>query len=329
MNLSSAGTISKNPSICFFMGNNITVSAYGNEINSWGKIFAGVLIVLFLLLPIYFMIGLWPDQMPSGGVQWYTGKLFSLRLAKDNLSGILNINTIMFLLVALAGFLGSMIHVGSSFVSYVGCGKLKRNWLLWYIVKPFTGAGIGIIFYFVVKAGILNFNGSESANPHGLIMLAVLAGLFTDKATLKLEEIFTALFHPKDERTDKIDENVVTISDFDPKTIVIGEENTIVVKGTGFDKATVFVKINDENVPVAEAKSDSLTFKYKIPDALIKETELRLQIIGDKDKELFKNVLKVMAKTDAATEPEQTADNILAGILEDGDGVDGEDFVKG
>jgi IPT/TIG domain-containing protein len=306
------------------MSNDVWVSGNGNEINSGGKYLAGFLMVLFLLLPIYFMIGLWPDQMPANGVQWYSGKLFRLRL---NANGTLNINTIIFLLVALAGFLGSMIHVASSFVSYVGCGKLKQSWLLWYCVKPFTGAGIGVIFYFVVKAGILNFSGAESANPYGLVMLAVLAGLFTDKATLKLEEIFTALFHPKDERTDKIDEGVVTIAGFDPQTIVIGEENTIVVKGSGFDKTNLTVKINDEDVPVAETKSDTLTFKYTIPEALVKETELQLLIVDANGKE-FKGVLKVIAKADTPGSQE-TADNILAGILEDGDAVDAEDFVKG
>jgi hypothetical protein len=275
--------------------NAVSVSFDENEIDNTGKVIAGILLVIFLVAPLIFIVGLWPDRMPAAGEgQWYNGRLFQLRLnEKAGGTGAIHINTILFLLVALSGFMGGMIHVASSFVDYVGSGKLKSSWFLWYVIKPFTGAGIGIIFYFVLKAGLLNFNGAESANPYGLVMLALLAGLFTDRATLKLEEIFTALFHPKDERPDKIDATTIKITGFDPIELLLDAENDIVIKGEGLDKQKLFIMINELVVEKPDCKSDSITFKYKVPDDMKTQPELILSIRNEKGVEIYKGAFKV------------------------------------
>src|SRR5881392_3391395 len=96
-----------------------------NELGNLGKIMGGILLILFTLIPIFFMIALWPDEMPvKGGPQKYINHLFRMKL--DG-SGTLHINTIMFILVALAGFTGNMIHIATSFTNYVGAEKFKRT----------------------------------------------------------------------------------------------------------------------------------------------------------------------------------------------------------
>jgi hypothetical protein len=259
----------------------VRVSFGKNEIGNFGKIVAGVLLIIFTILPLIFMIGLWPDRMPKAEdkTQLYTDTLFRIQW---NESGTLHINTIMFLLVALAGFTGSMIHVATSFTNYIGSEKFKRSWILWYFVKPFTASAVALIFYLVLKAGLLNFDGANGANPFGIVILSALAGLFTDKATLKLEEIFTIIFKPKDERPDKIDEASVKITAFEPKKLLLGEDNAITVSGEGLDKQPLSLRINDQDISNAEIKSNAISFKFKVPDSLKSENKLRLSIL-DKD----------------------------------------------
>ena len=58
------------------------------------------------------------------------------------------------LLIALwFGALGSLLHAGSSFVSFAGNRQLVVSWLPWYIVRPLLGAGLAAVFYVVMRAG--------------------------------------------------------------------------------------------------------------------------------------------------------------------------------
>jgi len=256
----------------------LNVSFNQNEIGNFGKIFAGLLLIIFTILPIIFMIALWPDRMPGpeDETQLYLNRLFHVSWNKD---GTLHINTIMFLLVAFAGFTGSMIHIATSFTNYIGSEKFKRSWILWYFVKPFTAAGVALLFYLVLKAGLLNFDGANGANPFGIVILSALAGLFTDKATLKLEEVFSIIFKPKDDRPDRIDETSVKITGFDPKKLQLGADNTITVSGEGLDKQPLSIRINDEDIQNPEITSNAISFKFKIPDILKEEKKLKLNIL--------------------------------------------------
>lgn len=51
------------------------------------------------------------------------------------------------------------------------------------------------------------FSGDTSAsvlNLYGVLTVSALSGLFSDRATLKLEEIYESIFKPKDDRSDKL-----------------------------------------------------------------------------------------------------------------------------
>jgi hypothetical protein len=270
----------------------VRVSFGKNEIGNFGKVFAGILLIIFTILPLIFMIGLWPDRMPRAEdkSQLYTGTLFHIQW---NESGTLHINTIMFLLVALAGFTGSMIHIATSFTNYIGSEKFKRSWVLWYFVKPFTASGVALIFYLVLKAGLLNFDGANGANPFGIVILSALAGLFTDKATLKLEEIFTIIFKPKDDRPDKIDEASIKITGFEPKKILPGEDNTITVSGEGLDKQPLSIRINDQEISNADIKSNAISFTFKVPDTLKSENKLQLSILDKNGEPVYDGELEL------------------------------------
>ena len=50
---------------------------------------------------------------------------------------------------------------------------------------------------------LTNTNAAD-LNVYGILTMSALAGLFSDRATLKLKEVFETLFKPKDERSDKL-----------------------------------------------------------------------------------------------------------------------------
>ena len=105
------------------------------------------------------------------------------------------------LLIALwFGALGSLLHAGASFASFAGNRQLVASWVPWYIVRPLLGAGLATVFYVVMRAGLATTTGVPLANVSHFTVAAAgaLVGLFTQRATLKLREVFDALFPPRD-----------------------------------------------------------------------------------------------------------------------------------
>lgn len=196
----------------------------------------------------------------------------------------IHLNTLLLILVASAGFLGAMVHIGASFTNFVGSGEFKKSWLLWYFVKPFTGAGVAVIFYFVFRAGLLNVNDNGGAiNIYGIISLAALSGLFTDKATLKLEEIFAVMFKPKDDRPGKMQE--FQIQEITPEALLSEGENVIVIRGKSLKKGNVSIKMEDETISNPSVTDDTITFTYTIPPSKKAQAVIRMTITDAQNKE--------------------------------------------
>jgi hypothetical protein len=110
----------------------------------------------------------------------------------------------LLLLVLLAGAIGSYIHASSSFVDYLGNRTLISSWVWWYLLRPFIGMMLALLFYFVFRGGFITAGvnpGGEGAasfiNPFGIAALAGLVGMFSKVATDKLNEVFLTLFSPK------------------------------------------------------------------------------------------------------------------------------------
>jgi hypothetical protein len=114
-------------------------------------------------------------------------------------------------LVILVGALGSYVHVASSFVTFVGNRKLIQSWLWWYVLRPFVGAALAVIFYFVIRAGLITIVADEpEINLFGAVAIAALTGMFSKNAIDKLGEVFQTVFKTKprtggdDVRKDKL-----------------------------------------------------------------------------------------------------------------------------
>jgi hypothetical protein len=100
----------------------------------------------------------------------------------------------LLLLVILAGALGSILHDLRSVYWYVGNRSLVRSWLAMYIVLPFAGATLALIFYLVVRGGFFSPQSSfKETSPFGFAAFAALIGMFSPQAVLKLREVAETL----------------------------------------------------------------------------------------------------------------------------------------
>ncbi|HEY7001130.1 MAG TPA: hypothetical protein VH330_05265 [Candidatus Udaeobacter sp.] len=96
----------------------------------------------------------------------------------------------LLLIVILAGALGSLVHTVRSVYWYIGNRTLKWSWLAKYILQPFAGSALSVIFYVVVRGGFFSPQTTfANTSPFGFAALAALVGLFSEQAVLKLKTV--------------------------------------------------------------------------------------------------------------------------------------------
>lgn len=211
---------------------------------------------------------------------------------KDPTKGHIHLNAILLLLVAAGGFLGNMIHIATSFTTFVGAGKFQRSWVLWYWVRPFTASALALALYFAFGAT----RDPANADIDRILTLAILAGLFTDIATQKLKEVFEVLFSPKDNRPNKLTDPVVKITAITPEELAKEGENTIVLKGTNLKSQKLTIKIDGKAITETKVADKEISFKYTIPAETKSKTELALEITDAEGNPVSKKTLTVKDK---------------------------------
>ena len=161
-----------------------------------------------------------------------------------------NLDVRLILLVVVVGALGAFIHSATSFADYVGNRELVASWTWWYLLRPFVGAALAVLMYFVIRAGFvtgtsLPAGAAEAAkfiNPFGIAALAGLAGLFTKQATDKLDEVFSTLFKSDAaaKRRDRLSQKAEpTITSIVPPNVAAGAKNVVLkITGANFEQAS-------------------------------------------------------------------------------------------
>lgn len=150
----------------------------------------------------------------------------------------------MFLIVVLFGAIGSILHVATSFSSYVGNQRFVESWVWWYVLRIPVGMGLAAIFYVVLRGGFFSpASGSvdpkEIVNPFGFAAVSALAGMFSKQATDKLMELFNNLFKTDEDanRRDKLSSLDYNVDSFDPVQFYVNiKDPKIKISGSGFTK---------------------------------------------------------------------------------------------
>ena len=132
------------------------------------------------------------QQVATSPLPRFPSRTFVWLGARQIRIGPFNEDQGMLLLAILAGCLGSYLHAAQSFATFVGNRQAGRSWVWWYVLRAPIGGTLGMLFYFVIRAGLTA--GSTDINPYGVVAFGGLAGWFSKQATDKLAEVFDTLF---------------------------------------------------------------------------------------------------------------------------------------
>ncbi|HEY1338690.1 MAG TPA: hypothetical protein VGF59_14335 [Bryobacteraceae bacterium] len=102
----------------------------------------------------------------------------------------------LLILTLALGALGAFLHAAKSFAGYAGNRSLAASWTWWYVLQPFVGSTLALLFYLVIRGGLFANGAPPSAiNPYGVGAVSGLVGMFSKQASDKLGELFSTLFH--------------------------------------------------------------------------------------------------------------------------------------
>jgi hypothetical protein len=129
--------------------NHITRQTSSNRYYQLRVAILGCYHALLAIVLVYGLFVLWPEPVTSAqDISWKP--TVSLGAASWPLSD----DARLILIVLCTGALGSYVHAATSFVSYVGNRRLVFSWVWWYVLRPFIGMVLALIFYFVIDTKV-------------------------------------------------------------------------------------------------------------------------------------------------------------------------------
>lgn len=95
----------------------------------------------------------------------------------------------LILIVVLSAMIGSATILALSLGHRAGYQKLNKGWELWYLLRPVTAIGVGVISFALLKAGLLTV-GTADSDLFAAAAIGGLAGLFTDQLLQRMSRVF-------------------------------------------------------------------------------------------------------------------------------------------
>src|SRR6266700_650103 len=129
----------------------------------------GILMAAVVLLGLYGLWRFWPAAAPATGAVPATAKFsyfsWNLSLTRDQQ---------FFVITALAGVIGAMLHGLRSLSNYIGERYLFRSWIPYYVLLPLVGGILATIVYLVLRAGLLpGATSASQPDPDGIADIAM------------------------------------------------------------------------------------------------------------------------------------------------------------
>ncbi|PJG53196.1 hypothetical protein CVM73_21375 [Bradyrhizobium forestalis] len=212
----------------------------------------------------------------------------------------------MLFTVMVAGALGSLTHTMTSFGDYVGNRQLSTNWLWFMILRVPIGMTLAVLFYFIVRGGLLlptlsappaggsaPTNSTLQLNPYGMAAFAALAGMFSKQATDKLAAVFDAVFA----MTKPVErDNPLNAKDAElkvaPAKLTQGKLEELTVTGSGFQTET---KATVNGKDRAFKKSSATEGKITLLEEDVRGVGELAIVVVNPNKDVFRTTIKVVA----------------------------------
>lgn len=213
--------------------------AAANVMGRGMRILLGAYLAAVCGLLLYLFGEFWPSDLKGAKLPVAAMvKLFWWKEARTTTAEIQ-----ILVLVLCAGAMGSMLHAVQSFVTFHGSQSLAKSWLPWYLLRPFVGALLALIFYLLIRGGLIAGVPSSGetqfpVNVIGIVSAAALVGMFSDLASLKLKEVFSTMFASNVKRADPLPSSATTakplISGTEPSALTKGRQVGLRIRGKNF-----------------------------------------------------------------------------------------------
>jgi hypothetical protein len=171
----------------------------------------------------------------------------------------------LFLIVAVVGYLGGLLHSIRSFVWYAGHDQLERRWIPFYVSTPIIGMTMAILFYLLFRAGFISpGTAAAETNTYGFAAIAGLVGLFSGNASQMLENIAGVLFAKVQEAAGKVSPGDFQLTaDRSSQTVALGDTATYGITVTAMQDFSASVTLTSA-VAAGQVKGLTVTLNPSV-----------------------------------------------------------------
>jgi hypothetical protein len=93
----------------------------------------------------------------------------------------------------LFGILGGSTYGLASITTWIGNNKYEKSWTLWYVSRPIIGGALALVFYFLLRAGLVG-GFPINVGDFGFAAISIIIGLLATTAMKKIRDVFDVLF---------------------------------------------------------------------------------------------------------------------------------------
>ena len=207
--------------------------------------------IAVLLIALYFLICVWPPTtafLTQNATAATLNGTSPATLYPTSFSFQLGSEIVLLLIVLFSAMIGACTYSLTKISHHLGPKKdFDKDWAPWYYFRPFIGAGLALIFYFLVRGGLLTTQASlASLNLIGIAAVAGLVGMFSEHAMQKLQAQADSLFGATP--TTKGIKPLTSIA----CTITNDTQISITIKNTGNQDCTILTAtVDGENATIS------------------------------------------------------------------------------
>jgi hypothetical protein len=188
-----------------------------------------VIVLAAMSLAVYALVAVWPTSSSMASTPSHVAGV-KLMLDQDQR---------LFVIVGLTGALGGLIHSSRSLYEYAGNRLLRRSWLLMYLSLPFIGSALAVVFYVILRGGLVTGTAAQ-VNFFGFAAISALVGLFSPEAAEKLKQIFSTMLAPAPLSRDRLTSSATAVvENIEPESGAVG--TTVTIRGRNLSGTTAVI----------------------------------------------------------------------------------------
>lgn len=140
----------------------------------------------------YFLTNLWPTTTEDLALNTTR----TVTLSGTRIQFPLGPETSLIFVIMLSGIIGACIFSLFAISHHLGADKdFDATWEAWYWLRPVIGAGLALVFYLLLRGGVLTIGADlKNLNLVGVAGVSGLVGMFAEQALHKLQDLSDTIF---------------------------------------------------------------------------------------------------------------------------------------